>query len=75
MQANDSSKFTSADGNIIYPFPDDIHVKDHVSLQNLMERYIPKTRGEQVKRPKDTKKIKTQGLNRNCQAWARFCNR
>ncbi|RYN62280.1 hypothetical protein AA0120_g8257 [Alternaria tenuissima] len=35
MKANDSSKFTSADGNIIYPFPDDIHVKNHVSLQKL----------------------------------------
>jgi hypothetical protein len=40
-----------------------------------MERYIPKTRGEQVERLKDTKKIKTQGLNGNCQIWARFCNR
>jgi hypothetical protein len=35
MQANNSSKFPSADGYTIYPFPDDIHVKDHVSLQNL----------------------------------------
>lgn len=43
--------------------------------RSWMERYIPKTRGEQVERLKDTKKIKTQGLNGNCQTWARFCNR
>jgi hypothetical protein len=46
MQANDSSKFTSADGNITYPFPDDIHVKDHVSLQDSNGKmYIKNSRG------------------------------